>query len=755
MHQLLRSPRALFAAVLVTLTLPVGAALPAVEQQPVGTFVPPPLIDVEARTLVRLLEEVHYNRDSITSANYADVIPDYMAALDGQHLFFLATDKQAFIERYKPESLYQTLNYLGKIDPAYTIFAAYQKRATERVAWIQEALKKDPDFKSKDSYLIDRSKALWPESAAAADTLWEQRLRFELIKELLNKKSLDEAKKVVSKRYDRLLKNMNDIESSDISEMFLGSITRLYDPHSSYFSADTYEDFGIQMRLQLVGIGALLSVEDDLCVIKDLIPGGPADLDKQLKPNDKIVAVAQDGAEPVEVIGMKLRKIVDMIRGNKGTKVHLFIEPAEGASSATRKEIVLTRDVVNLDSSRAHAAIFEVPDSGGHIAPIGVISLPTFYGPDMSGDGKAQNSATKDIEELITRLKAAKVQGIVLDLRRNGGGLLSEAISLAGLFIKDGPVVQVRSYSGEIKVDDDIDPSVAYDGPLTVLVDRFSASASEIVAGALQNYGRAVLIGDSSTHGKGSVQTVLELRRVERQLAASDVKSGATKLTVQKFYLPNGASTQLKGVVPDIILPSIDDYLPIGESDLPHALAWDHIPSSHFDGAPLTASVLTPLLSASVKRQADLPEFTFLRKNIDHFKVRQDQKDVSLNLVERKTQKSSDQAFKKSMKAERKQLAASDFKFTEVLLAPPAPPRPKLTKKDDDESNDDDDGDTDVEENERYPAVDIPLREALRVTIDQLKSPSPLTTALKPAASVPVVEVTAAPAGKSTSPQTP
>ncbi|MDF3059196.1 MAG: carboxyl-terminal protease, partial [Rariglobus sp.] len=647
-----------------------------------GTFKQPSSLNLEAHTLIKLLEEVHYNRDAVTESSYAEVIPDYMAMLDGQHLFFLESDKQTFVERYQPGSLYRTITSMGKIDPAYAIFDIYKKRATARVAWIQEALKKDFDFKSNDTYVVDRTKAVWPATPAEADALWDQRLRFELIKELLNKKTIEEATTIVSKRYDRLLKNMSDIESSDISEMFLGSIAHLYDPHSTYFSADTYEDFGIQMRLQLVGIGALLGIEEDECIIKDIIPGGPADLDKQLKPNDKIIAVAQDGGEPVEIIGMKLRKIVDMIRGTKGTRVRLLIEHSEGGASATRKEIVLVRNVVNLDSSRAHAAIFEVPDAEGRISPIGVITLPTFYGPDVSSDGKAQNSATKDVEELLTRLKAAKISGLVLDLRRNGGGLLSEAISLTGLFIKNGPVVQVRSYSGEIKVDNDENSTIAYTGPLTVLVSRFSASASEIVAGALQNYGRAVIVGDSSTHGKGTVQTVLELRNLVPLLNRGDTKSGATKLTVQKFYLPNGASTQLKGVVPDIILPAFEDYLPIGESDLPHALEWDFIPSSRFDGRPLAPSVLSPLVSASTKRQDKLAEFSYLRRAIDRFKIRQEQKAVSLNLEQRKQQKESDEAFKKAMKTERKQLATGAYKFNEILLAPPPPPRPKLNKPD-------------------------------------------------------------------------
>jgi carboxyl-terminal processing protease len=722
MHLLTRLARR-FRLALIPLILFAGM----VHAEADASFRAPPLLDIEARTLIRLLEEVHYNRDAIKSASYAEVIPDYLAALDGQHLFFLETDKASLLERYKPESLYWTLTSMGKIDAAYAIFTVYQKRVAERVDWIQQSLKGEFDLTTQDSYLIDRSKTGWPNTTIESDILWSQRLRFELIKEVLNKKTIEEAKKNVSKRYARLLKNMGDMESSDVSEMFLSCIARLYDPHSTYFSADTFEDFGIQMRLQLVGIGALLSIEDDQCVIKDVIPGGPADLDKQIKPNDKIISVAQEGGEPVEVIGMKLRKIVDMIRGAKGSRVHLLIEPAEGAASGTHKEIVITRNVVNLDSSRAHGAIFEVPDAHGKLVPLGVITLPTFYGPDNSAEGKAQNSASKDIEEIITRMKAAHIQGLVLDLRNNGGGLLSEAIALTGLFIKTGPVVQVRAYSGEIKIDDDEDPSIAYAGPLAVLVSRFSASASEIVAGALQNYGRAVIVGDSSTHGKGSVQTVLELRNLVPQLARAGAKSGATKLTVQKFYLPNGASTQLKGVIPDVVLPSVNEYLPIGESDLPHALAWDHIPTSQFNGQPLSAAQLTPLIDASARRQAHIEEFAYQRRSIDWFKGRQEQKSVSLNLEKRRQEQAADENFKKAMKDERKKLALADYKFTEVLLAPPATPRAKSGKKDDEASGEDDL--PEANDNERYPSADVPLREALRVVQDLITPPVVAVTA--------------------------
>ena len=734
MHLISRLVRRLVVA--FALAVPVVAIR---AQQPAETFSQPApeQINVEASALVQLLEQYHYNRDKVGITDYAQVVPDYMANLDGQHLFFLESDKAAFTERYKPESLYNTLTYTGRIDPAYAIFEVYKTRVGERVSWILDALKKDFDLTTNDTYLLDRAKSTWPATPAESDILWSQRLRFELIKEVLAKKTVEEAKAVVAKRYERRRKNVGEIENSDIAELFLSSVARLYDPHSTYFSADTYEDFGIQMRLQLVGIGALLGIEEDQCIVKDIIPGGPADLDKQIKPNDKIISVSQDGGEPIEVIGMKLRKIVDMIRGAKGTKVRLLIESGEG-SSATRKEVVLVRNVVNLDSSRAHAAIFEIPDADGKISPVGVITLPTFYGPDYSKDGKAQNSASKDIEELITRLKAAKIEGLVLDLRRNGGGLLSEAISLAGLFIRNGPVVQVRASTGEIKVDDDDDTAVAYDGPLVVLVSRFSASASEIVAGALQNYGRAVVVGDSSTHGKGTVQTVLELRNLVPKLARMGVKTGASKLTIQKFYLPNGSSTQLKGVTPDIVLPSIDDYLPIGESDLPHALEWDFIPSSKFDGHPLEASLLSPLVDASKKRQAQLPEFDYLRRAIDRSKERLEKKDISLNLALREKERDDDKAFTKAIKGERKKLAASDYKFTEVMLAPPPPPRPKIKSADDE---DDDEEELETDENPRYPSADIHLRETLRVLKDLIHTPVTLNATLlptKPAESLPV-----------------
>ncbi|WP_175414689.1 carboxy terminal-processing peptidase [Nibricoccus aquaticus] len=723
------------------------------------TYKPDAYFEREVTQLIRLLEEYHYNRDGVKSADYAQIIPDFMAEFDGLRLFFLESDKQDFQKRWPAPWLYNNISNLGRIEPAFEIFRTYEERTTARINWILEELKKDFDLTTKETYLVDRSKSAWPATPEEADALWRKRLTFELIQELLEKKpapvasttpapdastnaptpaptpevkpaeassapvavasapvTIDEAKQNIRKRYERRLKTMTDFENHEIGEIFLSSITRLYDPHSTYFSAATFEDFAIQMRLQLVGIGALLGIEDDVCVIKELITGGPADLGKQLRPNDKIMAVSQDGAEPVEVTGMKLRKIVDMIRGKKGTKVSLTIKPAAATDPSERTQIHIIRDVVNLNSARARASIYEVPGASGKTTSLGVITLPAFYGPDGGSDGGDKASATRDVAELINQLKKAGIHGLVLDLRQNGGGLLSEAIDLTGLFIKQGPVVQVKNYYGEVKIDNDEDAAIAYTGPLAVLVSKFSASASEIVAGALQNYGRAIIIGDSSTHGKGSVQQLIEMKNAAppMMLSRATGKAGAAKLTIQKFYLPDGHSTQLKGVVPDIILPSIEDLLPVGEKDLTRALVWDEIPSSNFEGHPLKSEVVSPLLNASNQRQKTLEEFAYQQKNIDWFRTKQDQKEISINLEDRRQQREADTAFRKLMREEKARLSKDEYASRDFTLGPPktANIKPELTPEEIADGQ---------ETEEDAKKLDIHLREALRVVNDAIE----------------------------------
>jgi len=779
-------------AILSLALAPCASTLSAADR----TFTTTPSLATEATTLVKLLELYHYNRANVRSSDYSEVIPDYMAALDGQHMFFLGSDKKSFTTKYNGPTVYSQVAYQGDIDAAYEIYDIYANRVQSRINWIFGELKKPIDLEGNETFAADRTKAEWPATAADSDDLWRLRLKFELIGELLSAKVKDvsaqahsgttasatgdgpilsvsgkastgnpatmpdpgaasdktaaaadskpteiaanppkpatpvdpvaKAKETVRKRYERMLKNMGDIEGGDLAELYLTSIASLYDPHSNYWSAADYEEFGIQMKLQLVGIGAVLQLKDDYCTIEELVPGGPADLGHQLKPGDKIIAVSQENKEPVDIIGMKLRKVVEMIRGERGSRVHLTVEPSGSNDASARKQIVITRDVVKLNSARAHAGLFQVPDAGGKTVPIGVITLPEFYGPADDAQAAAEkSSASQDVAALIAQLKTQGVKGMVLDLRHNGGGFLGEAINLAGLFIPRGPVVQVVDSTGDKQVDSSDNATVAYDGQLAVLTDRFSASASEIVAGALQNYGRAIVIGDSSTHGKGTVQQVIEMKNLTRELAMSKDKTGAAKITIQKFYLPNGSSTQLKGVVADIALPSIDDSLPIGESSLQHALIWDRKPSApSFSGQALDARVLASLREKSLSRQSRLPEFAYLKKDVDWFKSRQEQKLVLLNLDERRKQKSGDDAFIKEIKAEREELAKTDYPHSEFWVAPKPPPRIKAPKTADDGSvanpDDNEDDDTSLSTDEPYPKMDVYLRETLRIIDDAI-----------------------------------
>jgi carboxyl-terminal processing protease len=687
---------------------------------PDRTFKTTPVMRLETRTLVQMLEYFHYNKTAVSSTDYPELISDYLKELDPQRLFFTALDEQAFRRQYGPR-IETDLAYLGNIDTAFEIYQTYEQRVKARTTWLFEELKKDFDFTANESYTPDRSKNPFPATPAEADDLWRRRIKYEILQDLLAKKTVDDAKTTVRKRYERMLKNLGDIESFDVQEMFLSSLTRMYDPHSSYFSSDTLKDFSIQMKLSLVGIGAVLSIEDDgNCVVREVVPGGPAFQSGQIRVNDKIVAVQQDGAENIEVIGMKLRRIVDMIRGDKNTKVTLTILPHDALDASKTKQVLITRDVIKLNSARASASIYEVPGENQQTVPVGVIALNSFYGPpDDSEESAVKSTATQDVAELIGKLKAQGIKALVIDLRRNGGGLLSEAVDLTGLFIDKGPVVQERDFQGQVTVDSDANPAVAYSGPLAVLTSRFSASASEIFAGALQNYGRAVIIGDSSTHGKGTVQAVLEMKNYLPRLSQNIENTGAAKLTVRKFYLPNGASTQKKGVVPDITLPSIDDFLPIGEASLPHALVWDEIKATPFEGKALAETFVKPLLEASRERQAQLEEFSFLQKNIDWFKERQEQKSISLNLEQRQALKLSDDEFKKKMDAERDLLAKTNFpareiKLDSLLKAEAEGPKPEAVATVDD-------GDTDAPSAEEQAKLDVHLRETLRVMTDALR----------------------------------
>ncbi|MBC9889841.1 MAG: hypothetical protein F7B06_08345 [Opitutae bacterium] len=504
----------------------------------------------------------------------------------------------------------------------------------------------------------------------------------------------------------------------------------MFDPHSTFLSSDTLEDFSISMSLSLVGIGAILTQEDGFCTIRELIPGGPADLDGRLRPNDRIVEVAQTGEEPVDVIDMKLRKIVKMIRGEKNTTVYLTVIPADAVDPSIRETIDLVRDEVKIAAQRATASLYQLPVMNGDPLSVGVINLPSFYGDISLEEGGSATSTTQDVEELIGILQEEGISGLVLDLRDNGGGLLTEAIDLTGLFIKTGPVVQVRNNRGFIRRDWDRNAKISYQGPLVVLISRYSASASEIVAGALQYYDRALIVGDNSTHGKGTVQAVFEIDRLASPSFFKDQPTGAAKLTIQKFYLPNGISTQNKGVISDVPLPSHREFLPIGEADLDKAMGWDKInpvnwayPEAEWseDFRPIDENFKSQLRTLSEARQIELEEFSFLQKSISVFKERQETKAFSLNLEKRLELKQSEKLIREALEAREDELEKTFFPSEKIVLSDPqAAPATTFVGEDPlsaDQVNVDPAEGTPPEEDEG-PVLDIHLRESLRILSD-------------------------------------
>jgi len=627
----------------------------------------------ETQTVVFLLENFHYAQKFINQSQAEKVLEGFMEDLDYNHVFFLKQDREEMVSKYASR-LERSLRR-GDLDAAYDIYQRYEERFLSRIDWVLERLAGEFDFEGEAEYVVDREEFPWLESVEIADELWEKRIKYEMLFDILNDEEQTDAIETINKRYERLKKNLLDLESSDIQEIFLTTLTQMFDPHSTFLSSDTLEDFSISMSLSLVGIGAILVQDEGYCTIRELIPGGPAELDGRMRAGDKIVLVAQEGEEPIDVIDMGLRKIVKMIRGEKATTVFLTVIPSDAADPSSREMIDIVRDEVKITASRASANVFQLPINEEEELPIGVIQLPSFYGDLSIEDGGTSTSTTKDVAELIGKLQEEDIRGLILDLRNNGGGLLTEAIDLTGLFIKTGPVVQVRNSRGFIRRDWDRNEDITYGGPLIVLVSRYSASASEIVAGALQYYDRALIVGDKSTHGKGTVQAVFEIDKLASPSFFNDKPTGAAKLTIQKFYLPNGKSTQNKGVISDIALPSINEFLEIGEADLDHSMLWDEIKpvnwsqkSGDLKFDPIDELLKNQLTSLSETRQNELEEFAFLKESIEFFKEKQELKAYSLNLVKRKEQKELDKEFRDLLETRQTELEKLNFISTEITL---------------------------------------------------------------------------------------
>jgi carboxyl-terminal processing protease len=451
-----------------------------------------------------------------------------------------------------------------------------------------------------------------------------------------------EAKKKILDRYQGQLKRWKQVDNADLLELYLTDLTTSIDPHSTYMSPATLDDFEIAMRLNLDGIGAMLRSENGQTTIVEVVPGGAAALDGRLKPNDKVVAVAQGNGEFVDIVDMKLRDAVKLIRGPRGTKVQLKVVPA-GKIDAVVLE--LTRRKIEMKNQEARGEVIEQgKKADGTPYRVGVIDLPSFYAEmGFSRDrGQEAKSATEDVRKILKEFESKKVDGVILDLRQNGGGSLTEALALTGLFIDDGPIVRVRSSDGRMQDKNDPEKGVVYGGPLMVLNSRFSASASEILAGALQDYGRALVVGDTATHGKGTVQTVIDLDR-----GNTPPKLGALKLTIQQFYRVNGDSTQIRGVVSDVVIPSLSEHLATDEKELDFALAFDHVDSArHPDLAMVPADVVKTLKERSEQRIKASADFAKLAKEIEQLKTRKANKSLPLNEKELKAQFSDDEVKK-------------------------------------------------------------------------------------------------------------
>jgi carboxyl-terminal processing protease len=575
------------------------------------------------REVLDRLASRHYRTQKVDDALSQRYLDEYIGLLDAGKNYFLQSDIDEFEQwRLKLDDLAKR----GDIKPGFIMFNRLRDRA---MAQLQNnvALLEDPefqfDFNGEASIILDGDERDWLASPEAADAFWLKRMTDALIRLLLNEKDLEEARELVAKRFKNQIKQFDQRDSQDVFQLYTNALGSLYDPHTSYLSPRTNENFKINMSLSLTGIGAELTTEDDYTKVSRIIPGGPADLQGVLKAEDKIVGVGQAEKPIVDVIGWRIDEVVELIRGEKDTKVRLELIPSKGDSSNT-KTITIVRDKVKLEDKSAQSIILEI-DLNGEAFKLGVIDIPAFY-MDFEAyrarDPKFK-STTRDVYNLVEELTEANVDGIVLDLRNNGGGSLYEATSLTDLFIDYGPVVQIRDAEQKVYRNHRASRRAAYSGPLIVMINRLSASASEIFAGALQDYGRALIVGTQS-FGKGTVQEVVEL------------SEGQLKMTISKFYRVSGDSTQHRGVIPDIAFPSLHDIEKIGESEQDNALPWDRIHRVPHQTQDHLTHYVAPLTASHLKRRSADPDFASLVERIKMSDDWEMDKSLSLNLEQRR-----------------------------------------------------------------------------------------------------------------------
>jgi carboxyl-terminal processing protease len=600
--------------------------------------------DTEAtvtRLTTSLLASSQFSHHPLDDQMARKLLDRYVEVLDGPRTLFLQSDVDEF-SSYS-DTLAEGIRAEGDARPARIIFDRYVERLAQQVAYDERLLRgRAFSFTGHDFYMCDRRRAPRPHGMADARAIWRQELRSEYLQEKLGDATRRPEQIVTTLlgRHARKLRDIKALDEHDVFGTFLDALAHVYDPHSDYLGHQEMETFSIAMSLSLVGVGASLTSKDGACTIGEVVPGSPAARSGQLKAGDRVLAVAESGGSPVEVTDMPLTRVLDLMRGPKGTTVTLTVLPS-GSAAGIPKTIQLVRADINLEEQKAKARIVEVPQEGRGTMRLGMIDLKSFY----SGGADGLGGAAADVATLLSDLRAVQVRGILLDLRGNSGGSLQEGIRLTGLFIKRGPVVQTRDFKDEVTVANDPDPTLTYDGPLVVLTSRYSASASEIVAGALQDYGRAVIIGDGETFGKGTIQTLMALAPImDRMGLEYSFDPGALKLTVAQFYRPSGASTQLRGVVSDVVLPPASDVSDVSERKLDDPLPWDSVPATLYDRDGRVDGLLPTLRALSARRVAEDRAFLALGEEVHQLEVRATVGTVSLNEAERRKEIASSKA---------------------------------------------------------------------------------------------------------------
>lgn len=589
-----------------------------------------------AHLSAEILSKYHYKPIKLNDISSNKIFDNYLKSLDAERIFFTQedVDKFAFARTRLDNALLEE-----DLSIPFSIFNLYRERVTQRIQYAKSLLKKPFNFEAKEQYQYVRENVPWEKSTDDLNELWRKRVKNDWLRLKVAGKDDKSIAETLTKRYDNSLASISKIKSDDVFQSFMNAYAMAIDPHTNYFGVRAAEDFNISMRLSLVGIGAVLQDKDEYTVIRELVTGGPAALSGKLKVGDRIVGVAQGESAPmVEVIGWRLDDTVDLIRGAEGSTVVLDILPADAGLDGLHKRIVLVRKKINLEQQAAKKSIIEVKEAG-ITRKIGVISLPVFY-QDFAARQKGEKnfkSATRDVTRLVDELKKEQIDSLLIDLRDNGGGSLDEAIELTGLFIDQGPVLQERDVDGNIKVDNDVNPGVIWSGPMGVLINRASASASEIFAAAIQDYGRGIILGELS-YGKGTVQSVVNLDRIAKN---DTPQYGEVKMTVAQFFRINGGTTQLRGVVPDISLPSMNDVKNFGESSYENALPWTSIKPANFAVLNDFKSIVPKLSAQHEARINRSPEFQFLQQDIDELNNQRKKTAITLNEAERRKERSA------------------------------------------------------------------------------------------------------------------